>query len=216
MSEEKEKPNYYGILTADVRYDKNISANAKLLFVEITCILNHNNRCFASNSYFARVFEISEVQVSRLIKQLIDNNYIIVDYKKTLNGTSRYISISKNINSALINNDNCTLIKNDSSALINNDKYNINSTNNNRSTKVDKRAKKINKFIPPSEQEVVDYFKEKGYLEESAKKAFEYYETGEWKDSKGTPVKNWKQKMISVWFKEENKSKEVKQNKIVF
>src|SRR3990172_6930193 len=37
-------------------------------------------------------------------------------------------------------------------------------------------------------------------------KEFKYYETGDWKDDKGNQVKNWKQKMQSVWFKEENKT----------
>lgn len=60
-------------------------------------------------------------------------------------------------------------------------------------------------FTPPVEFEVVDYFKENGYSEQSAKKAFNYYNIANWSDSKGNKIKNWKQKMISVWFKEENK-----------
>lgn len=32
----KENPCYYAILTAEVRYSKNINANEKLLFAEIT------------------------------------------------------------------------------------------------------------------------------------------------------------------------------------
>jgi hypothetical protein len=63
--------------------------------------------------------------------------------------------------------------------------------------------RKKNDFIPPAKEEVVDYFNEKGYTEEAAKKAYEYYAEGGWKDSKGKPVKNWRQKMIAVWFKPE-------------
>ena len=69
----------------------------------------------------------------------------------------------------------------------------------------DKSHTKKKKFIPPQEKDVISYFKEKGYSEQSAKKAFEYYDTGKWKDSKGNQVLNWKQKMIAVWFKEENR-----------
>ena len=61
-------------------------------------------------------------------------------------------------------------------------------------------------FVPPTEKEVVDYFKEKGYKEISGKKAFEYYDAAEWSDSNGKPIKNWKQKMIGIWFKDENKA----------
>jgi len=67
--------------------------------------------------------------------------------------------------------------------------------------------------FPPSLDSVEQYFIDNGYTKESAKKAFEYYNaslTGgkrKWTDSKGNVVKNWKQKMRSVWFKEENKVK---------
>lgn len=68
---------------------------------------------------------------------------------------------------------------------------------------------KKKRFTPPTEQEVVDYFKEKGYKEIAGKKAFEYYNEADWEDSKGSKIKNWKQKMIGVWFKEENKAPKV-------
>lgn len=63
------------------------------------------------------------------------------------------------------------------------------------------------KFIPPDLDEVERYFDSKGYTQEAARKAFEYYQEGDWKDSKGKRVKNWKQKMIAVWFKPENLKK---------
>jgi hypothetical protein len=61
------------------------------------------------------------------------------------------------------------------------------------------------KFIPPSPSDVQKFFAEKGYTEASAIKAWQYYDVAEWKDSKGNQVKNWKQKMMGVWFKDENK-----------
>jgi hypothetical protein len=65
--------------------------------------------------------------------------------------------------------------------------------------------KKKKRFTPPTEKEVVDYFKEKGYKQIAGKKAFEYYNEADWEDSSGKKIRNWKQKMIGVWFKEENK-----------
>ena len=35
-------------------------------------------------------------------------------------------------------------------------------------------------------------------------KAYTYYSQADWTDRNGNKVKNWKQKMFSVWFKEEN------------
>jgi hypothetical protein len=59
----------------------------------------------------------------------------------------------------------------------------------------------------PSLDEVELYFKENGYTKDSAVKAFNYYSENNWKDSRNNQVKNWKQKMQGVWFKEENKIK---------
>lgn len=67
-------------------------------------------------------------------------------------------------------------------------------------------------FVPPSMDEVKKYFKENGYSEIAAQKAFKYYETANWHDSKNNPVKNWKQKMQGVWFKDENKNHGLKLN----
>ena len=68
------------------------------------------------------------------------------------------------------------------------------------------KEKQIYRFIPPTLSEVEAYFSEKGYSKVAAKKAFDYYEAGNWSDSKGQKVKNWKQKMNGVWFKEENRA----------
>lgn len=69
----------------------------------------------------------------------------------------------------------------------------------------EKRGKDKKKFTPPSIEEVLEYFTNAGYRADVAEKAFEYYDTAGWKDGQGKQVRNWKQKMISVWFKEENK-----------
>lgn len=78
-------------------------------------------------------------------------------------------------------------------------------------TRIEKnREDRGRNFIPPLVDDVISFFKEKGYTTEVGKKAFEYYSTAGWKDSRGKQVKNWKQKMIAVWFKDENKTEEKK------
>ena len=59
-------------------------------------------------------------------------------------------------------------------------------------------------FIPPDLKELKTYFLDNGYTEHSAIKAFNYYDVAKWVDSQGNHIKNWKQKMQGVWFKEEN------------
>ena len=44
-----ENPNYYAILSAEVRYDNRLRPNVKLLYAEITALCNMNMECFASN-----------------------------------------------------------------------------------------------------------------------------------------------------------------------
>jgi hypothetical protein len=77
----------------------------------------------------------------------------------------------------------------------------------NENVNVNKKDNEKKIFIPPALSDVQSYFQENGYSLESANKAFNYYATNNWADSKNNKIKNWKQKMIGVWFKEENKAK---------
>lgn len=68
----------------------------------------------------------------------------------------------------------------------------------------DKKGKKHKVFVPPTYEEVLEYAKEKG-REDLAKEFFEYFTVGEWVDSKGNKVKNWKQKFITWCSRNEKK-----------
>lgn len=72
----KEKPSYYVILTADVRYDKRLSASEKLLFGEITALSNENGYCTAGNSYFARLYDTAIRTVSKWVNDLVKYGYL--------------------------------------------------------------------------------------------------------------------------------------------
>ena len=52
----------------------------------------------------------------------------------------------------------------------------------------------------PAFEEFEDYCKAHGFGG-IARKAFDYYNEAHWIDGKGNKVLNWKQKLISVWFK---------------
>lgn len=101
-----EQPSYYAVIPANVRYDNKISPNAKLLFGEITALCNEQGVCWAQNSYFANLYNVTNVTISRWIKELKSNGYITCE-TTYLPGTKaidkRYISISsapinKNVN----------------------------------------------------------------------------------------------------------------------
>lgn len=72
-------------------------------------------------------------------------------------------------------------------------------------TKVAKIDTNVIQPVNVNEDVIIDYFILNGYTKESAKKFYNYYSIAEWKDSNGKQVKNWKQKAIHIWFKDENK-----------
>ena len=82
---EKKETNYYAIIPASVRYNKNLNANAKLLYGEITALCNQQGYCWATNKYFAELYSVSETSISLWIKKLIDNNYIESNIEKNFN-----------------------------------------------------------------------------------------------------------------------------------
>lgn len=73
---EEMQKNYYAIIPANVRYDKELSPNAKLLYGEITALCNERGYCWASNSYFSELYRIHNKSISRLISQLEKKGYI--------------------------------------------------------------------------------------------------------------------------------------------
>ena len=94
----KEKPNYYAILSAEVRYDNRLKANTKLMYAEITALCDMNSECFASNSYFANLYGKSKTSISNWISELVKYKYISLrfTYKEgTKEIDNRYIKILK-------------------------------------------------------------------------------------------------------------------------
>lgn len=76
-NDEKIYPNYFAIIPADIRYDKEIPNIAKLLYAEITALCNNTGYCWATNNYFANLYGISKYTVSRSINILINHNYLV-------------------------------------------------------------------------------------------------------------------------------------------
>lgn len=76
-----EKPNYYAIIPANVRYDNELKANAKLMYGEITALSSKYGECTASNNYFARLYEVDSSAVSKWITQLKNKKYIEIEYE---------------------------------------------------------------------------------------------------------------------------------------
>ena len=103
---EEQQKAYYAIMPAEVRYDKDLPPNAKLLYGEITALCNDKGYCWATNQYFADLYKVSKITVSRWISTLNKKGYISIDtlYRegtKELIGRHIYIvntPINKNVN----------------------------------------------------------------------------------------------------------------------
>lgn len=77
-----EQPSYYSIITANVRYDNRLTDSEKLLFAEITSLSNKYGYCTATNSYFARLYEVVKEAISRRISNLTKYGYLKIETVK--------------------------------------------------------------------------------------------------------------------------------------
>jgi len=72
-----EKPSYYAILPANVRYAENLTPNAKLLYAEITALAQKDGTCWASNKYFAKLYNVTPETISRWVSILVKNGFVL-------------------------------------------------------------------------------------------------------------------------------------------
>jgi len=88
-------PSYYAVLTADVRYDNRLCANAKILYAEITALTSaEKGFAWPSNGYFSTLYKVSPQTVSEWVKQLIDAGYVTIRMENTDKGWHRVIELT--------------------------------------------------------------------------------------------------------------------------
>lgn len=73
------KKSYYAVIPATVRYNKKIISGAKLLYGEITALCNEKGFCWATNKYFADLYEVDARTIRRWVQSLITERYIRVE-----------------------------------------------------------------------------------------------------------------------------------------
>jgi hypothetical protein len=105
MSEDKK--SYYAIIPANVRYDKKLTIGARMLYGEISALCNEKGYCWASNSYFADLYEVKVGTISRWVSSLKEQHHIKIKINKK-DGNQRKISIKP-----IMINDSTPIIKND-------------------------------------------------------------------------------------------------------
>ncbi|QDP64609.1 MAG: hypothetical protein GOVbin2006_20 [Prokaryotic dsDNA virus sp.] len=179
------KPSYYAIIPANVRYDETLTPNAKLLYAEITALCNMNGKCIASTNYFATLYNVSRVSIQKWLKQLEDNNHIFrkVVYKEgSKQILHRYITIVNNpCIKKYTDNNNISIINN-----------NLTDSNS--------------RFVKPSLIEVEEYCKKRNNNVDSASFC-DFYESKGWKVGR-TKMRDWKAS-VRTW-----ERREVNTNKV--
>lgn len=93
----QEMPSFYSIMPADVRYDKRLKPNEKIMYSEITALSNKYGYCTAGNAYFSDLYEVSKATVSRWISHLEECGYIVTELVygedgKTIKGRKIYMA----------------------------------------------------------------------------------------------------------------------------
>ena len=187
-----DKPSYYAILTADVRYDKTLKPLARLLYAEITALCNKEGYCWAGNQYFADLYEVDKNTVSGWIGQLKTRGYITVqlEYKEgTKQVLKRYIRINEGGMDKIM--DTLPIKKcipspqndGDPPHKIMEDNKTINNTFNNTTNKG-------TRFTPPSVDEVNDYCNQRNNLVDP-QTFIDFYQAKGWMVGKNK-MKDWK------------------------
>lgn len=189
-----DSPNYYAVIPAEVRYDKNLKDKAKLLYGEISALCNKNGICWASNSYFANLYGVSNTTISTLIKNLVDRGYIeteIIYREGTKEILNRYLKIFKD---PYLKNFKYPMQKNlkDNNTSINNTSINI------------KENIKRKVFKKPTLEELREYCISAS-LSVDYQYFYDYYESNGWKVGKNL-MKDWKATLRN-WNRRNNQNK---------
>ena len=72
----EERPNFYAVIPANVRYDKRLKPIERLLYGEITALCNQEGYCFAKNVYFAKLYDCAIETISRYLTNIANCGYI--------------------------------------------------------------------------------------------------------------------------------------------
>lgn len=96
MLDNEIKKSYWSVVPADVRYSKKLQPAAKLLYGEISALCNERGYCWASNDYFAQLYETTTRTVQRWLASLEKGGFVNVKVK----GTDRKIYLAQKFGDA--------------------------------------------------------------------------------------------------------------------
>ncbi|MGF2140122.1 helix-turn-helix domain-containing protein [Enterococcus innesii] len=125
-----EHRSYYAIIPANIRYDTRLMPNAKLLYGEITALCNEKGYCWASNDYFADLYNVKKETISRWVSDLEKFGYIrrsIVFKEGTKQIINRYIFLNQEGIDEKINTPIDEKVKDNNTSINNTNNTNVHS-----------------------------------------------------------------------------------------
>lgn len=194
-----EKPNYYAVIPAEVRYNENLNSSQKLFYGEITALTYKTGECWASNTYFAKLYNVSPSLITNWLKALEKEQLIAIEYERKGQEIVKRIIKIKGI-------QNIEQVFNKSQEGYSKYLKENNTSNNITSNK--KEIYKEKRFIKPTLEEVQNYCMERNNNID-AEYFIDFYESKGWLVGK-TKMKDWKA-CIRTW---ENKNKKTKKEEI--
>lgn len=201
-----EKPSYYAIIPASVRYDKELRPNEKLLYGEITALCGVNGYCWGTNQYFADLYGVSDRMVREWISHLKERGYIDIKMiykegtKEVLERRIYIVPIISTVDEDPPEENFPTSGKKvpetpgkkfptpeEKKFRENNTRVNNTSMNNIIGAAPEKKQKK---FVKPTVEEIKAYCAERNN-QLDAEYFYDHYEANGWKIGKA-PMKDWK------------------------
>lgn len=214
------------------REEKRLTCEHRLLLAKIVALSTYRP-CSASNRFLAGYIGVQERQIKNLVGDLVRSGYIKIE-----GGTRSRLIFQTEKTYHLwqaIKRENVSLIRATdypnsqdirATDYPNNDGLGqsissiraidcpqrsigeIKKKEYRETTRHSKHSRKKKEFIPPSLDEVEQYVEENGMVID-AKYFFDYYDTGDWQDKDGNPIKSWKQKALT-WNRREQKERKSK------
>lgn len=91
-----EQPSYFSVIPAYVRYDKTLKPMEIIMYGEISALTNKYGYAYASNNYFAKLYDVHKKTVSIWINHLKERGYITTEVirneDKTVKARKIYLS----------------------------------------------------------------------------------------------------------------------------
>lgn len=185
-----------------------LSAVDKMLWADIDSFTGNDSTWFKSNATVAEEFGVSERSVSRSLKNLTEAG--LVRLKKNDGRTRYYVStLPRQIGES-------------GSPEPTGQHRQVGDIDNNR----EKQTRKQSRFMPPTSEEVKDYFFEvdgdvrkrvgdgvwTGVTDTEALKFYDYYTANGWTQGRGKQLKDWKAAARN-WMRNQNKWNNERDNK---